>query len=1068
MSKNVANKCDSWLAEFKAPVSAMRAKPFWAWNGNMDPDELRRQIRVFKQMGLGGFFMHSRVGLDTAYLSKEWFDCIRACIDEAKQQDMEAWLYDEDRWPSGGAGGIVTKDERFRQRFLKLTRYTDASVKTFRWTDRTVGAFTARLDGFDARDVAAVKRNTKPKLAPGQTLLAFDVQLAELNPWFNGYTYLDTLNPQGVKQFIKVTHEAYRREVGDDFGKYVPGIFTDEPCHTWPGESQAAWTDRLPDIFQRQYKYDLLDHLVELFFRVDGQTLSKARVDFNDCVTELFVQSFARPIGEWCEKNSIAFTGHIMAEDTLGDQTGFSGQPMRFYEFMQAPGMDLLTEHWRNYLTAKQVTSAARQFGRTWRLTETDGCSGWDFSFEGHKATGDWQAAMGINLRCPHLSWYTMLGEAKRDYPASIFYQSPWWEQYGLVETYFGRVNAVMTRGVEVRDLLVIHPAESAWAVWHPQWRQDASFVAYQDRFDDDLRALLSAGLDFDLGDEALLAKYGAVRGGSKAGKGKASKSSDPAVLTVGKATYRAVLVPSLKTIRSSTLELLVKFRAAGGLVVFTGESPAAVDAEPCECAAKFAAAGPAFGEVNQAVATLAPAARRVDVVDAASGKIIPESLYLLREDKDATYLLVVNTSLVPGGWQKDPLVRDRGAAYNDVEIRVRVEGLPAATAAKCAPVELDPATGEMFAADATFNGLWQVKTSLPRIGSRLFVFPHKPCDCSPQARVTRREVSATPINPAAWDLALDEDNVLVLDRAKFRVAAGGWQAEQEILRVDGAVRDALKIARRGGGMVQPWAQDKSIRYKTTPVTLEYEFDVRVLPAGPLRFGIEKPELYRIAVNGQPINTDGANGFWTDRSLVTLPVDNSLLRVGKNTLTLETAYSQLHPGFEIVYLLGHFGASAEGCRGAVVAPPTQLHLGDWCPQGLPFYGGNVGYRTSIGPVLADGQRLVIRVGQYRGIAVRVLVAGRVAGTLGWDPLELDITDALAAARQTQAGAAGPVELTLQVLGHRRNSHGPLHHAEKWPTWTGPGEFVVTGDQWREDFNLVPAGLMTPPQLVVME
>ena len=54
------------------------------------------------------------------------------------------------------------------------------------------------------------------------------------------------------------------------------------------------------------------------------------------------------------------------------------------------------------------------------------GGSGWDFDLKGHKALGDWQALMGINLRCPHLSWYTMEGEAKRDYPASILHQSAW------------------------------------------------------------------------------------------------------------------------------------------------------------------------------------------------------------------------------------------------------------------------------------------------------------------------------------------------------------------------------------------------------------------------------------------------------------------------------------------------------------------------------------------------------------------------------------------------------------------------------------------------------------------
>ena len=89
---------------FKSPGSEFRGAPFWAWNGKLEPEELRRQVRVMHRMGLGGFFMHSRVGLDTAYLSDEWFECVDACIDEAEKLDMQAWLYDEDRWPSGAAG----------------------------------------------------------------------------------------------------------------------------------------------------------------------------------------------------------------------------------------------------------------------------------------------------------------------------------------------------------------------------------------------------------------------------------------------------------------------------------------------------------------------------------------------------------------------------------------------------------------------------------------------------------------------------------------------------------------------------------------------------------------------------------------------------------------------------------------------------------------------------------------------------------------------------------------------------------------------------------------------------
>ena len=99
--------------------AAFRSAPFWAWNGKLAPEEVRRQIRVMHDMGMGGFFMHSRAGLATEYLGPEWFDCIRAAADEARKLGMKAFLYDEDRWPSGCAGGLVTQEKRFRMRCLE-------------------------------------------------------------------------------------------------------------------------------------------------------------------------------------------------------------------------------------------------------------------------------------------------------------------------------------------------------------------------------------------------------------------------------------------------------------------------------------------------------------------------------------------------------------------------------------------------------------------------------------------------------------------------------------------------------------------------------------------------------------------------------------------------------------------------------------------------------------------------------------------------------------------------------------------------------------------------------------
>jgi hypothetical protein len=58
-------------------------------------------------------------------------------------------------------------------------------------------------------------------------------------------------------------------------------------------------------------------------------------------------------------------------------------------------------------------------------LSELYGVTNWDYDFRGHKSQGDWQACLGVTVRVPHLAWQTMKGEGKRDYPASIFYQSP-------------------------------------------------------------------------------------------------------------------------------------------------------------------------------------------------------------------------------------------------------------------------------------------------------------------------------------------------------------------------------------------------------------------------------------------------------------------------------------------------------------------------------------------------------------------------------------------------------------------------------------------------------------------
>ena len=132
---------------------------------------------------------------------------------------------------------------------------------------------------------------------------------------------------------------------------------------------------------------------------------------------------------------------------------------------------------------AKQAQSVVRQYGKEAMLSELYGVTGWDCDFRKYKHQGDWQAALGITVRVPHLSWYAMAGEAKRDYPASISYQSPWYKEYGVIEDHFARVNTALTRGKPLVKVGVIHPIESYWMYYGPDEQTNLMRSAMEENF---------------------------------------------------------------------------------------------------------------------------------------------------------------------------------------------------------------------------------------------------------------------------------------------------------------------------------------------------------------------------------------------------------------------------------------------------------------------------------------------------------------------------------------------------------------------------------------------------------
>jgi len=269
---------DQLRNEFLMPPAVYRGAPFWSWNDQLDSEELARQVRDMQAHGMGGFFMHSREGLETAYMGPEWLECIRETVKVAKAEGMGAWLYDEDRWPSGAAGGLVPArgGDAFRAKVVTLEEYAGPTQDT---TD-ALAIFAATLQA--GRIVSLRRISNQPAeglanhqtLSSGETWLVLRREISGASEWFNDDAYADNLNPDAVAAFIDITYEAYRRQVGQEFGGTVPGIFTDEPnafaVKVRSGRRALPWTDGLPEYFYQRRGYDLLNVLPWLFYEGEG------------------------------------------------------------------------------------------------------------------------------------------------------------------------------------------------------------------------------------------------------------------------------------------------------------------------------------------------------------------------------------------------------------------------------------------------------------------------------------------------------------------------------------------------------------------------------------------------------------------------------------------------------------------------------------------------------------------------------------------------------------------------------------------------------------------------------
>jgi len=1016
---------DMNLKEFRHPGKEYRPSPFWSWNNRLDADELRWQVREFADKGFGGYFMHSRVGLATRYLSGEWMKCIEACLEEGKKVGVESWLYDEDKWPSGFAGGIVpAKNEEYRSRTVLTEELKQEEVDSALNDSSVLAVFEIGLTSPTV--MREFKRITEPSDVKGDgRLFAFKVKITPRSNWYNGESYVDLLNPNVTEEFLKVTIDAYAKNLRKEFGEYMPGIFTDEPnCYNpGPGTRHAVpWTGEMTEYFLKLNGYDLTEKIPLLFF--EEKDYQKVRYDFWRTVTQRFIEAWTIPYSKRCERYGLKMTGHYLCEDNLVIQTIYSGSAMPHYEYMDVPGIDHLGRNINDPLTLKQCSSVAHQFGRTRILCEIFGCSGHSMTFEDQKWIADFHFALGITFICQHLALFTQKGKAKRDYPPTISYHQTYWPYYRLINNYFSRAGYLCSQGRFYADTLVLHSIGSAWATCNPgqiedrkslAWRYNNALVKLQDD-------LLALHWDFDFGDEIILERHARIESNS---------------FIVKEATYKLIVVPPSLTWTRKTVKLITEFLDAGGKVLFVGENPSLIGGESSEKEWREILSHPCAIHVSE----------DRKAIDDAISQILPRSVSVRDDD---------------GNEIEDIYVHHRVDGRNHVyfvsnKSRTKTYHATITIAEKGQVKELNLFDGSSQNVRAvTDRAKTVIYAVFYPVGSHAYLIdtskPRAPEGSVSEIRLGFEEEAVKV--PDIWKFERLHPNSLVLDTWQYSIGDEEWSEKMPVWKVRREVWKASGLEAYAG--IQPWVLiEKGIRpSKSFVLHLRSTFKSE-MRGRKVYLVIEKAAIWGIRINGKPVSAETREWHW-DKKFGKIDITD-YVKIGENVIELTCQYEMDVP-IEDIYIIGEFGVKKiSETEYALADEPERLREGDWVEQGYQFYAGTMRYQSKFNVKRKTERSILIRLPDAKGSLFLVYVNGKGPIPICWNPLEADVTKFI---------GNGENDLAIEVVSTLRNTFGPLHHKlGDTLTFVGPHTFADE-ENWIDAYQFAPYGLINGAEIVI--
>lgn len=1011
-------------SNFANPPADYRSAPLWDWNEQISEQGIDFQMKEFKKAGIGGVFIHPRPGLLTEYLSKDWFQLYNYTIQKGKELGMKVWIYDENSYPSGFAGGHLPTEmpESYNQGGgLKMEIQ---QVLNIQMNDTVEVVLKKTATGFtDITKTVANENGTKG------TYYIFKKTYFDKMSWYGGFNYVDLLLKGVTEKFIDITMTRGYERFKNENGTTLMGVFTDEPNleSALTKTSMLRWTPDLWEAFQKRWGYDLKVNLPSLVEETGNWR--KVRHDFYESMVEMFVDRWSKPWSKYCDEHQLRWTGHYWEHGWPYPTDGMDESA--FYIWHQQPGVDMLGNQfdslglgiqWGNDRAIRELRSAANMAGRTRTLSETYGGAGWELSFESQKRLVDWQIVLGVNFVNQHLSYYSLNGVRKFDYPPSFSYHEPWWDNYKLLGDYIGRACMAMSMGEQINNTLVLQPNTTAW-MYFSRKDMNPTIDKIKDGFKNFVYRMEQLHVEYDLGSENVLKELGSV---------KSNK------LKVGNRDYSLVVIPAeMENIDTHTYELLVEFLKNGGKVLSFNPKINFLDGLASDkmdaLASKFSQQWIVAEKLTEPKVLQLLVGKDFTMNDISKNGMLYHQRRVL---EDGQLLFVVNTSTTK-------------KAVSQITIKGK------------SVTKFDLVSGKTVAVNSTYsNENVMFPVELTPVGSSLF-FVSNNTSSTPIAKSNLASETTVPAI-GITKVKAESKNVLMVNYLDLKTKKTDLK--------DVYFMNALKqlFSENGVTIGNPWQH--KIQYKRNYLSLDtlftsdskftatYHFqinaDVTTETMKAICAVVERPQLWQVSVNGKNVSKiDGS--YWIEKEFPQYKV-GEYLHAGENTITLTsdrmTIFTELMP----IYLIGDFLVEP-GSPGFQITEGQMNNLGSWNKNGMPFYSQKVAYSQEFEINNVAKKAYKVKLNQWSGTVAEVWVNGQKAGEIGWQPYEMDVTPYVKSGRN---------EITVKIIGSLKNTFGYFYKnnnfwiAGPWD-WDGGPEKIPAAS----DYYLMNYGLNEPFELI---